>query len=125
MVIGMVVTKVGLTVRSVTMTESQTNTSGDTPQTSSTPAASPRSAPPGIGAPRRSRFGRFGGKRREVEPEEPLDYKNVAYLSKFVSPNGRILSRKRTGFSGQNQRKLARAIKNARVVGLMPFIGRI
>ena len=76
------------------------------------------------GGQRRSRFGRFGSKRREVEPEEPLDYKNVAYLSKFVSPNGRILSRKRTGFSGQNQRKLARAIKNARVIGLMSFIGR-
>ena len=74
--------------------------------------------------PRRSRFGRFGAKRKEVEPEEPLDYKNVAYLSKFVSPNGRIVSRKRTGFSGQNQRKLARAIKNARVIGFMPFIGR-
>ena len=75
-------------------------------------------------APRRSRFGRFSSKRREVEPEEPLDYKNVAYLAKFVSPNGRILSRKRTGFSGQNQRKLANAIKNARIIGLMPFIGR-
>lgn len=75
--------------------------------------------------PRRSKFGRFGAKRREVEPEEPLDYKNVAYLSKFVSPNGRILSRKRTAFSGQNQRKLALAIKNARIVGLMPFVGRV
>ena len=107
------------------MTEAQTKNSGETPQTSSTQAATPRSAPAGIGAPRRSRFGRFGGKRREVEPEEPLEYKNVGYLAKFVSPNGRILSRKRTGFSGQNQRKLARAIKNARVIGLMPFIGRI
>ena len=76
------------------------------------------------GGPRRSRFGRFGQKRREVLPEEPLDYKNVGYLAKFVSPNGRILSRKRTGFSGQNQRKLANAIKNARMVGLMPFVGR-
>ena len=80
---------------------------------------------PGGGGPRRSKFGRFGPRRREVEPEEPLDYKNVGYLSKFVSPNGRILSRKRTGFSGQNQRKLARAIKNARIVGLMPFVGRV
>ena len=69
----------------------------------------------GGGGPRRSKFGRFGPKRREVEPEEPLDYKNIGYLAKFVSPNGRILSRKRTGFSGQNQRKLARAIKNARI----------
>ena len=75
-------------------------------------------------APRRSRFGRFS-RRKLVEPEEPLDYKNVAYLSKFLSPNGRIQSRKRTGFSGQNQRKLAAAIKRARIVGLLPFVGRM
>ncbi len=74
---------------------------------------------------RRSKFGRFGARRREVLPEEPLDYKNIAYLSKFVSANGRIQSRKRTGFSGQNQRMLAEAIKRARLVGLMPFVGRM
>jgi len=75
--------------------------------------------------PRRgSKFARFGKARRVVEPEEPLDYKNVAYLMKFVGPTGKIVSRRRSGFSGQNQRKLARAIKNARIVGLMPFVGR-
>lgn len=79
----------------------------------------------GGGGGRRSRFGRFGARRRVVEPEEPLDYKNVAYLSKFVSANGRIQSRKRTGFSGQNQRKLAAAIKRARMIALMPFVGRM
>lgn len=77
------------------------------------------------GGARRSKFGRFGARRREALPEEPLDYKNVAYLAKFVSANGRIQSRKRTGFSGQNQRMLAEAIKHARLVGLMPFVGRI
>ena|SRR5688572_31370469 len=79
----------------------------------------------GRDGPRRSKFGRFGPRRREVLPEEPLDYKNVAYLSKFVSANGRIQSRKRTGFSGQNQRQLAEAIKRARLVALMPFVGRM
>jgi small subunit ribosomal protein S18 len=74
---------------------------------------------------RRSKFGRFGARRREVMPEEPLDYKNVGYLAKFVSANGRIQSRKRTGFSGQNQRALAAAIKHARLIGLMPFVGRM
>src|SRR5262245_52878942 len=74
---------------------------------------------------RRSKFGRFGARRREVLPEEPLDYKNIAYLSKFVSANGRIQSRKRTGFSGQNQRALAEAIKRARLICLMPFVGRL
>jgi small subunit ribosomal protein S18 len=77
------------------------------------------------GGGRRSKFGRFGARRREVLPEEPLDYKNTGYLAKFVSANGRIQSRKRTSFSGQNQRKLAAAIKRARMVALMPFVGRI
>lgn len=78
----------------------------------------------GGGGGRRSRFGRFGARRRVVEPEEPLDYKNVAYLSRFVTSVGKIVSRRKTGFSGQDQRKLATAIKNARIVGLMPFVGR-
>ena len=89
----------------------------------------PRDGGPRVGGPRdggrRSKFGRFGPKRREVLPVEPLDYKNIAYLAKFVSANGRIQSRKRTGFSGQNQRKLATAIKRARLVALMPFVGRM
>jgi small subunit ribosomal protein S18 len=83
-----------------------------------------RDSSSGGGGNRRSRFGRFGARRREVLPEEPLDYKNIAYLSKCVSANGRIQSRKRTGFSGQNQRILTEAIKRARMVGLMPFVGR-
>jgi len=80
----------------------------------------------GGNGPRRSggKFGRFGPKRPEVLPTEPLDYKNIAYLSKFLTPNGKIQSRKRTGFGGQNQRALAQAIKNARLLGLLPFVGR-
>jgi ribosomal protein S18 len=80
----------------------------------------------GGSGPRRSggKFGRFGPKRPEVLPTEPLDYKNIAYLSKFLTPNGKIQSRKRTGFGGQNQRALAQAIKNARLLGLLPFVGR-
>ena len=124
------------------MTSSDQPSSPET--TSSSPApASPSSAPAGASsAPaaasstpgtatgtspmgRRGRFGRFGAKRRVVAPEEPLDYKNVGYLAKFVSANGRIQGRKRTNFSGQNQRKLATAIKRARIVGLLPFVGRM
>ncbi|MSR38696.1 MAG: 30S ribosomal protein S18 [Planctomycetes bacterium] len=81
---------------------------------------------PGGSGARRSggKFGRFGPKRPEVLPTEPLDYKNTPYLSKFLTPNGKIQSRKRTGFGGQNQRALAQAIKHARALGLLPFVGR-
>ena len=57
--------------------------------------------------------------------EEPLDYKNVDYLIRYISPQGKIWSRKRTGFSGQHQRDLANAIKRARFMALMPYIGGV
>ena len=70
-------------------------------------------------------FGRFGARgRRVAQPEEPLDYKNVDYLLKFVTAVGKIHSRRRTGFSGQHQRVLAVAIKRARFLGLLPYVGR-
>lgn len=79
---------------------------------------------PGGGGGRKGKFARFGQSRRVVEPEEPLDYKNVAFLARYIGPTGKILGRRRSGFSGQNQRKLAAAIKNARLLGLLPYIGR-
>lgn len=53
-----------------------------------------------------------------------IDYKDVKILSKFMNPNGRIMSAKRTGTSSKMQRQLASAIKNARYMALMPYIAR-
>lgn len=65
-------------------------------------------------------------RRRKLDPftEDPtktVDYKDVAMLSKFVSERGRILSRRLTGLSAYNQRKVSKAIKRAQNLGLMPF----
>ena len=79
---------------------------------------------PRRGGGKRGKFAKFGKPRKLVEPEEPLDYKNVAYLQKFVNSTGKIQSRRRSGFSGQNQRLLANAIKLARHMAFMPFVGR-
>ncbi|MBP6925851.1 MAG: 30S ribosomal protein S18 [Candidatus Pacebacteria bacterium] len=51
-----------------------------------------------------------------------IDYKDVDVLRQFIDPYGRIMSSKRTGVSSKNQRKLAEAIKRARIIGLLPFI---
>ncbi len=51
-----------------------------------------------------------------------IDYKEVVTLSKFINPFGRILSRRRTGLTAKNQRKLANSIKRARFMGLMPYV---
>ncbi len=80
----------------------------------------------GGGRPRKrgGRFGKFSIRpKRVVLPKEPLEYKNISYLATFVGPTGKILSRRRTGFSGQNQRKLTNAIKLARFMALLPYIG--
>lgn len=50
-----------------------------------------------------------------------IDYKDVELLSKFITPNGKITSRKITGTSAKYQRELATAIKNARFMGLLPY----
>ena len=55
------------------------------------------------------------------DPSKSIDYKDVAILSKFVSERGRILSRRLTGLSAYNQRRIAKAIKRAQNAGLMGF----
>jgi len=53
-----------------------------------------------------------------------IDYKDIEILKKFLNPNGKIMNHKRTGVTMKNQRQLATAIKNARFLGLLPFIAK-
>jgi small subunit ribosomal protein S18 len=55
------------------------------------------------------------------DPTKSIDYKDVAMLSKFVSERGRILSRRLTGLTAYNQRKVSKAIKRAQSLGLMAY----
>ena len=50
-----------------------------------------------------------------------IDYKDVQLLKRFLSPRGKILPSRITGVSARFQRKLARAIKRARHVALLPY----
>ena len=52
-----------------------------------------------------------------------IDYKDIELLKKFIDPYARIMPRKNTGTSAKNQRKLALAIKQARFMGLLAFVG--
>lgn len=56
------------------------------------------------------------------DPDKAIDYRDVALLSRFVSERGRILSRRLTGLSAFNQRKVAKAIKRSQSLGLMPYM---
>jgi small subunit ribosomal protein S18 len=50
-----------------------------------------------------------------------IDYKDTALLRKFISDRGKIRARRVTGVSVQEQRQIARAVKNAREMALLPY----
>ncbi len=52
-----------------------------------------------------------------------VDYKDVESLRKMLSINGKIMSRKRTGASAMEQRMITAAIKHARFLGMLPYVG--
>lgn len=65
-------------------------------------------------------------RRKKLDPfiEDPtkvVDYRDVATLSRFTSERGRILSRRLSGLTAYNQRKVKKAIKRAQHIGLMPY----
>jgi small subunit ribosomal protein S18 len=57
-----------------------------------------------------------------IKPGEPIDYKDVDLLRKFVTERGKILPRRITGLTSKQQRDLTLSIKRSRQVALMPFI---
>ena len=60
--------------------------------------------------------------RTSASGEVYIDYKDTESLRKMISGNGKILSRKRTGASAMEQRMLAKAVKRARYIGLLPYV---
>jgi small subunit ribosomal protein S18 len=52
---------------------------------------------------------------------EYIDYKDTTLLRKFISDRGKIRARRVTGVSAQQQREIAKAIKNAREMALLPY----
>jgi len=53
-----------------------------------------------------------------------VDYKDVDILQRFMSSYKKIAQRKRSGLCAFHQRKAAKAIKQARIAGLLPFVGK-
>jgi len=59
------------------------------------------------------------------EKIEYVDYKDVDLLKRFMSDRAKIKSRRVNGNDVQQQRVIARAIKNAREMGLLPYTNRV
>ncbi len=53
----------------------------------------------------------------------PIDYKDIKTLQKFISERGKIMPSRISAVSAPKQRKLAQAIKRARILALLPFVG--
>lgn len=75
-----------------------------------------------------------GGRRFFAHPREcqfctdknaVIDYKQVEVLRRYISDEGKIRPRRQTGACAKHQRELARAIKRARHLALLPFSGEV
>ena len=53
---------------------------------------------------------------------QKIDYKDIDLLKLFITEQGKILPRRVTGVTVQQQKKISRAIKRARVLSLLPFV---
>ena len=66
------------------------------------------------------------GRHRKVDPftgqnAQVIDYKDVKLLQRYISEKGKIVPSRITAVNLKNQRKLAQAIKRARMLALLPF----
>lgn len=52
-----------------------------------------------------------------------IDYKNADLLRRYVDDTGKIRPRRQTGACAKHQRAVAKAVKNARHIALLPFSG--
>lgn len=68
----------------------------------------------------------FGKKRKScpftAAGVRHIDYKDVNTLSQFITERGKIIPRRITGVSFYHQKMLAKAIKTARHMALLPFV---
>jgi small subunit ribosomal protein S18 len=77
---------------------------------------------------RRDRKGGPGGGRRKScqycrDKVEFVDYKDITSLRKFISDRGKIRSRRITGACRRHQNQIATAVKRARELALLPYVG--
>lgn len=80
---------------------------------------------PGAGGPGgRKFFRRKKVCKFTVEKIDSISYRDVRLLQQFVSDRGKIIPRRLTGTSAPFQRKLTKAIKQARAIALLPYAAK-
>jgi len=88
----------------------------------------PSSSGPGGSSSRRG--GPPGRRGERIRPRkytrinsETIDYKDLLLLRRFISDRGKVRPRRVTGLSRQHQRELALAVKRARELAMLPYVG--
>nr|YP_009313095.1 Ribosomal protein S18 [Dermonema virens]SCW21349.1 Ribosomal protein S18 [Dermonema virens] len=66
----------------------------------------------------------YNKKLSPINNAEVLDYKDIDLLRKFITEQGKILPRRSTGLTAKQQKKLTKAIKQARILALLPFLNK-
>jgi small subunit ribosomal protein S18 len=77
------------------------------------------------GAPRRRRgpSERYRPRKYTRINVESIDYKDLTTMRRFLSDKGKTRSRRVTGLSRRHQKQLALAVKRAREIALLPYVG--
>jgi small subunit ribosomal protein S18 len=65
---------------------------------------------------------RFQRRRQNQVVPDYIDWKDVDFLKRFIPERGKIMPRRISGVSAKDQRRIARAIKRARAMALLPFV---
>ena len=67
----------------------------------------------------------FQKQTTKIDKSAVINYKNIFLLRKYISIEGKILPSRLTNLNSKQQRHMAKAIKNARIMGFLPFARRI
>ena len=97
---------------------------GSGPSSPSPAGRAPGGRPSGPGGGGRKFFRRKKVCKFCVEKIDVIHYRDVRLLQQFVAERGKIVPRRLTGVCTTHQRSLARAIKQARNIALLPFAAR-
>lgn len=66
----------------------------------------------------------YNKKSSPLKENESLDYKDIDLLRKFITEQGKILSRRSTNLTAKQQKRLTKSIKRARILSLLPFLNK-
>ena len=85
----------------------------------------PGGGPPGRGGRRRGPSDRMRPRKYTRINVETIDYKDLATMRRFISDRGKIRSRRISGTCRRHQNQVAKAVKRAREIALLPYVGDV